>query len=84
MLKSPRTLQVNDSYAMASALATQQRANAESASDSSGSGDEPGTGDTYIQNIYSPKAISNAEIYRNTKNFISTKKGTEPTNANQR
>ena len=84
MLTSPRTLQVNDSYAMASALATQQRANAESASDSSGSGDEPGTGDTYIQNIYSPKAISNAEIYRNTKNFISTKKGTEPTNANQR
>jgi hypothetical protein len=37
----------------------------------------PGGGDqlNFTQNNYSPKALSSAEIYRNTKNQISTAKG---------
>jgi tape measure domain-containing protein len=40
--------------------------------DSSGSG---GNTTTFTQNNYSPKALSNTEIYRQTKNLVSTTKG---------
>ena len=70
------TLDVSTSYAVASGLALQQRVNEESQNGSDD--DRPTGGDTYIQNNYSPKAISDAELYRNTKNLISIKKGEEP------
>jgi hypothetical protein len=77
MLRPP-TLSVDDSYAYASSLAVEQR----STQNGSDNGDDPtagngGSGDspvTFIQNNYSPKAISAAESYRNTKNAISTAK----------
>jgi tape measure domain-containing protein len=77
MLRPP-TLSVDDSYAYASSLAVEQRSN----QNGSDNGDDPtagngGSGDspvTFIQNNYSPKAISAAESYRNTKNAISTAK----------
>ncbi|QAY16235.1 tape measure protein [Streptomyces phage IceWarrior] len=37
---------------------------------------------SYVQNNYSPKALSSAEIYRNTKNQLSTVKGALATSAN--
>lgn len=37
-----------------------------------------GDGTTFIQNNYSPKALSEAEIYRQTKNQLSTAKGALP------
>ena len=33
-----------------------------------------GGGDTFIQNNYSPKALSNADIYRQTRNQLSLAK----------
>jgi tape measure domain-containing protein len=45
----------------------------------------PGNGPTlsYTQNNYSPVALSTAEIYRQTRNQISTVKGALPTSANK-
>ncbi|QEQ93521.1 tape measure protein [Streptomyces phage GirlPower] len=46
-------------------------------------GDIPAGGSvSYVQNNYSPKALSSAEIYRNTKNQLSTVKGALATSAN--
>lgn len=36
---------------------------------------------TFIQNNYSPKSLSSADIYRQSKNLLSIKKGELPTNA---
>lgn len=78
---TPPSLKVSDSYAMASSLAVQQRTQQEEAAiNGSNDPDGPGRGgDTYNQYITSPKAVSQAEIYRNTKNLISVKKGETPT-----
>ena len=52
--------------------------------DEDGRGGSPRGGDTYVQNNYSPKALSSAEIYRQTKNQISTvKKGAVTGSVNQ-
>lgn len=71
---TPMSLKVDDSYAMASSLARQQRA-AEETMTLGSPDDRPGSGMTLIQNNYSPKALTSSEIYRNTKNLISVAKG---------
>lgn len=77
-LISPPSLKVSDSYAMASSLASQQRENAETMKLSRDGDDRP-SGDTiFNQYINSPKAISRAEVYRDTKNLISVKKEESP------
>ena len=77
-LLTPPTLSVGDSYSMASTVSAQHRAMAAVTSSDTDSKNN-GSGDTYIQNNYSPKPISRAELYRNTKNLISIKKGENPT-----
>lgn len=76
---TPPTLRVGESYAKANSLALQQEARAEALEISSSNENDGPHGDTYNQYITSPKAVSNAEIYRNTKNLISVKKGESPT-----
>lgn len=75
---TPPTLSVDKSYAYASSLATAQRTSTDSDDESGTSGppDAP-VGQTVILNQYnnSPKAISPAETYRNTKNALSVAKG---------
>jgi hypothetical protein len=76
LLKVP-TLNVDTAYAKAASLLERERANQSISSDG-----EVGTGssgDTYLftQTINSPKAVSQAEIYRNTNNLISMKKNTK-------
>ena len=76
-LLTPPSLKVGDSFAMANSLALQQEAQAAEVEltreENNGKG-----GDTYNQYITSPKAVSAAEVYRNTKNLISVKKGESP------
>lgn len=78
MLRPP-TLKVDDSYAYASSLATAQRTNQNGSNTNDTTDGQPPadstTPVTFIQNNYSPKAISAAESYRNTKNAISVAKG---------
>lgn len=77
-LLTPPSLKVTDSYAMASNLAVQERTNTEDRENNSGNGG--GTSSiTYNQYINSPKAISRAEVYRDSKNLISVTKGENPT-----
>jgi hypothetical protein len=80
LMPSSPSLRVPASYAMASTVSSQRRASEEAIDfedfDNSGF---PRSGDTYNQYITSPKAISASELYRNTKNFISVKKGESPT-----
>jgi hypothetical protein len=80
MLTLP-TLDIMGTYQTAAAVVASQREQArideENSTDSSG-GEEGGPGITYIQNNYSPKALTRAEIYRGTKNQLSdlkSKKG---------
>lgn len=76
MLQAP-SLKVTDSYAYASSLSAAQRNQngTDEEPPTSPSGPTDGTSPvTFIQNNYSPKAISAAESYRNTKNAISTAK----------
>jgi tape measure domain-containing protein len=75
---NPAALKVDKGYAYATniASATEQveQMKLEFAAESSG-------GDTYYtQNNYSPKALSQAEIYRNTRNQLSVAKGKVTTN----
>lgn len=74
MLNAP-SLSVDDSYAMASSLAREQRDVVE-AREAQQFEAAKSSGDT-IFNQYnnSPKALSTTEIYRNTRNQISTAKG---------
>lgn len=72
---TPPSLKVGESYAMANSLALRQEAQADELEVSSLDNNDPKGGDTYNQYITSPKAISAAETYRNTKNLISIKKG---------
>ena len=76
---TPPSLKVGDSFAKANALALQQEAQEEALVLAGADGNDPKGGDTYNQYITSPKAVSAAEVYRNTKNLISVKKGESPT-----
>jgi hypothetical protein len=69
-------LDLTTSYARASALVAAARAASMPTDDGFGpSGDAPQPKSvTFIQNNYSPKAISAADSYRNTKNQISRAK----------
>ena len=78
-LLTPPTLKVGDSFAMANSLALQQEAQAAEVELSRGDDNDGKGGDTFNQYITSPKAVSVAEVYRNTKNLISVKKGESPT-----
>lgn len=79
-LLTPPSLVVDGAYAKASSLVERERASLSSTSEN-GYGPQGSTGDQYIYNqtINSPKAVSAAETYRNTRNLISmaqdTKKG---------
>lgn len=66
---TPPHLAVEGSYAKASSLIARERTNQEVASSASETITQ--TGDTFVQNNYSPKALTPAEIYRNTKNQLS-------------
>lgn len=71
---TPPSLDLSTSYARAATLMAQAKANQQS-DPNGGSGDQPpATSLTFVQNNYSPKAISPAETYRNTKNQISKAK----------
>lgn len=74
---TPPTLKVDDSYAYAASIATTQREFEDSRNDEDG--DDP-RGATYIfnQTNNSPKALSPAEIYRQTNNQLSIVKKGQP------
>jgi hypothetical protein len=73
---TPPQLAIDGSYAKASTLAANARANQESVTtDQNGTVSESESKFTFIQNNTSPKALSQAEIYRNTKNQLSVAKG---------
>jgi tape measure domain-containing protein len=74
---TPPTLKVDDSYAYASSIATSQRDSGDSTNDGSNDGS---SGDTYIfnQTNNSPKALTPAEIYRQTNNQLSVVKKGQP------
>jgi hypothetical protein len=77
-LLTPPTLDVNSSYARATALAQEQQVTEPSTSEDTSSGSTV----TFIQNNSSPKAINTADVYRNTKNQLSTVKKGLTTSAN--
>ncbi|QEQ93887.1 tape measure protein [Streptomyces phage Kardashian] len=71
---------IDSSYAKAKYVAAAYARNQAAASE----GSEPSivSSTSYVQNNYSPKALSSAEIYRNTKNQLSRAKGALTTSAN--
>ena len=75
---NPPTLKVDDSYAYAASIAESQRQFEESRD---GGDDDGPTGDViyFTQNNNSPKALSAAEIYRQTQNQLSVVKNDQPT-----
>lgn len=75
---TPPTLKVDDSYAYAASIAESQRQFEESRD---GGDDDSPTGDViyFTQNNNSPKALSAAEIYRQTQNQLSVVKNDQPT-----
>lgn len=75
---NPPTLKVDDSYAYAASIAESQRQFEESRN---GGDDDGPTGDViyFTQNNNSPKALSAAEIYRQTQNQLSVVKNDQPT-----
>lgn len=77
-LLTPPTLDVNSSYARATALSQEQQVTAPTTSEDTSSGPSV----TFIQNNSSPKAINTADVYRNTKNQLSTVKKGLTTSAN--
>lgn len=76
-LLTPTPISPVTSYAAASNIATEQRA-ATQATGTDDSTSVPGTTVTYNQYNSSPKALSDAEIYRQTRNQLSTIKGGLP------
>lgn len=72
---TPKAIDVNTAYIAARQVSDIQRANEDSRIETDTSG-----GDTFNYNQYntSPKALSSAEIYRQTKNQLSTAKGGLP------
>lgn len=77
MFNTP-TIKPSSSGTTARYLATTVRPKPPGSSDDSANSSAPG-GVTYIQNNTSPKALSSTEIYRQTKNQLSTAKGGLPT-----
>jgi tape measure domain-containing protein len=75
-------LNLSSAYSVAASAAAALRARASEEDDdrASAGGGRP---INFTQNNYSPKALSNAEIYRQNKNLISTAKGALATNAKQ-
>jgi hypothetical protein len=75
------TLDIMGTYQTAAAIVASQREQARIDAENDGDpegGEGNGSSVTYIQNLYSPKALSRAEIYRGTKNQLSdlkTQKG---------
>jgi phage-related protein len=75
MIKSP-SLTVDTSYSRAASISASTRANGEEdAQTKTGAVPDSGTNLTFNQYNNSPKALSRAEIYRQTRNQISTAKG---------
>ena len=71
---TPPTLSVDGSYAKATTLLARERANREATDATAEVLSKSGDQLTYNQYINSPKAVSNAEIYRGTKNQLSVSK----------
>lgn len=76
-LLTPPTLKVDDSYAYAASIATAQREFEDSRGDD-GSDIPPTSQYIFNQTINSPKAISPAEVYRQTNNQLSVVKKGQP------
>ncbi|AVD99446.1 tape measure protein [Streptomyces phage Bing] len=68
-----RSLSVDSAYAKARYVAAGYASNQAAADVEAAAG--AGNSVSYVQNNYSPKALSSAEIYRQTKNQLSTTKG---------
>lgn len=75
---SPSSLKVEASYARASTIAVDERAARQSISERNAAEVRSQVEIKYEQNISSPKATSNAEIYRQTKNGLSQLKRNLP------
>ncbi len=73
-LVTPPPLQLEGSYARASSLVAATRANQEETSTGAADIEAERKNVMFVQNNYSPKAISPVETYRNTKNQISKAK----------
>ena len=73
LLPSDRKMVLNGAYSLASAVATEVRNRRDA--DDSDAATESGISLSYTQNIHSPKAVSAVEVYRGTKNQLSTVKG---------
>jgi hypothetical protein len=82
---TPSAIDVTGSYQTAAAIVASQREQARIDEENSVRTDEEdGASVTYIQNLYSPRALPRAEIYRGTKNQLSdhkTKRGVLTANA---
>lgn len=63
------------SIALASQVSLEHAQNAKVSTSDNGSTTVSGTGTTFIQNNYSPKALSRIDIYRDTRNLFSQAKG---------
>mgnify|MGYP001569725469 CR=1 FL=1 len=72
LLPNGAKMTVSGAYSNAVGVATQIRNNGTDGGDGT---DDSRAMLSYTQNIYSPKAVSTAELYRNTKNQLSTVKG---------
>lgn len=72
---TPPTLRVDTSYAQAAAISDAQNRDQEFVDAQTLEPVAPVTNVSFVQNNTSPKALSTAEIYRQTKNQISTVKG---------
>jgi hypothetical protein len=78
-LLSTNPLDVGSSYSGAANASAEYLRNQAALNDQTVAGD--GTGITFVQNNFSPKAISAAETYRNTKSQLSVAKEALKTNA---
>jgi tape measure domain-containing protein len=78
-LLQAKPLDVGASYSGAAGASAEYIRNQAAVDEAAAAGD--GTGITFVQNNYSPKAISAAETYRNTKSQLSVAKEALKTNA---
>lgn len=78
-LLAAKPLDVGSSYSGAANASAEYLSNQAAINDQTVNGD--GTGITFVQNNFSPKAISAAETYRNTKSQLSVAKEALKTNA---
>jgi hypothetical protein len=68
-------LDVGAAYSMASRASAEYKANQDSNAGRAEENGRPGNNLQFVQNNYSPKPISSAETYRNTRNQLSVVKG---------